>query len=114
MTGKALAADRVAIGGGGLRTTGRPLTPGETASVSIRQHDIEILTAAPATADNTLHAVIGRQVFLGAARDYTVVLDDRTEIRVTARTDLDIAPGREVWLTVPAEKCRALVKGIEE
>ena len=53
-------------------------------------------------------AVVNRQVFLGSARDYTVALDDKTELRVTAPPHQDIAPGREVWLHLPAERCRAL------
>jgi hypothetical protein len=42
-----------------------------------------------------------RQVFLGAARDYTVVLDDKTSFRVTAPPTQDIAPGQDVWLRLP-------------
>jgi len=52
-------------------------------------------------------------VFLGAARDYTVALDDKTELRVTAPPAQDIAPGRQVWLRLPAERCRALTGGNE-
>jgi hypothetical protein len=52
-------------------------------------------------------------VFLGAARDYTVVLDDKTEVRVTAPPAQDIAPGQDVWLRLPAERCRALMGGQE-
>ncbi len=110
LSGKALDAGHVAIGGGTLATTGRPLVAGETVTVSIRQHEIEISTAAPSAA-NMLHGVVGRQVFLGASRDYTVALDDGTELRVTASPMQDIAPGREVWLRLPAERCRALMGG---
>jgi iron(III) transport system ATP-binding protein len=115
LTGKALDACHVALAGGTLATTGRTLTPGETVPVSIRQHEIALSTAAPAaTAQaNRLRAVVGRQVFLGAARDYTVVLDDQSEIRVTAPPGQDIAPGQQVWLGLPAERCRALTGGTE-
>jgi iron(III) transport system ATP-binding protein len=112
LVGKAVDASRISIAGATLATTGRPLTAGEQVSVSIRQHEIEIATAKP-TADNALHAVVSRQVFLGAARDYTVVLDDKTELRVTAPPTQDIAPGQEVWLRLPAERCRALTGGNE-
>src|SRR6476646_8559197 len=65
LVGKALDASHVTVGGGTLATTGHGLAKDEKVSVSIRQHEIEIATAAsPAT--NQLHAVIGRQVFLGA------------------------------------------------
>jgi iron(III) transport system ATP-binding protein len=112
LTGKAVDAGHVSVTGATLATTGRALTTGETVSVSIRQHEIAIATAKPA-ADNLLHAVVSRQVFLGAARDYTVVLDDKTELRVTAPPIQDIAPGQEVWLRLPAERCRALTGGNE-
>ncbi|MBS0547913.1 MAG: TOBE domain-containing protein, partial [Proteobacteria bacterium] len=68
-------------------------------------------SASEAGSDNVLHATVARQVFLGAARDYTVVLDDKTEMRATVAADLDIPPGREVWLKLPAAKCRALMEG---
>ena len=111
LTGKAAAADRLAVGGGTLGTSGRQMTAGETASMSVRQHEIEITTAASAVTDNVLHAVVSRQVFLGVARDYTVVLDDKSEIRVTAPPHQNISPGREVWLHLPAARCRVLAAG---
>jgi iron(III) transport system ATP-binding protein len=54
--------------------------------------------------------VVTRQVFLGATRDYTVTLDDGTELRVTAPPGQNIAPGQSVWLYLPAEQCRALAE----
>ncbi len=110
LEGKAVAAGHISVAGGTLATSGRALAKGEAVSVSIRQHEIEIATAKTDTT-NALRAVVSRQVFLGAARDYTVVLDDRTELRVTAPPTQDIAPGQEVWLRLPAERCRALTGG---
>jgi iron(III) transport system ATP-binding protein len=110
--GKAVDAGHISVAGGTLATTGRTLTTGETVSVSIRQHEIEIATAK-SDSENALHAVVSRQVFLGASRDYTVVLDDKTELRVTAPPAQDIAPGQEVWLRLPAQRCRALTGGNE-
>jgi len=43
-------------------------------------------------------------------RDYTVALDDKTELRVTAPPGRNIAPGQAVWLHLPAEQCRALAE----
>ena len=111
LTGAAVDGGHAAVGGGTLATTGRTLTRGERVSVSVRQHEIEIMTAPPADTSNVLHALVGRQVFLGSARDYTVVLDDKTELRVTAPPDRNIAPGREVWLHLPPQRCRALTQG---
>jgi iron(III) transport system ATP-binding protein len=53
---------------------------------------------------------VTRQVFLGSARDYTVALDDKTELRVTAPPGHNIAPGERVWLHLPAEQVRALAE----
>src|SRR5437899_1192057 len=103
LVGKAIDAGRIALAGGTLATTGRPLTAGEPTSVSVRQHEIEILPGKPADAGNVLAAVVSRQVFLGSARDYTVALPDKTELRVTAPPGQDIAPGQEVWQRLPAE-----------
>ncbi len=116
LEGRALDAERVSIGGAALRTTGRPLKTGETVAVSVRQHDVEIATSAPAGgdplgSDNVLHAVVARQVFLGGHRDYTVMLDDKTEMRATVSAETDIPIGQEVWLKLPAAKCRALMEG---
>jgi iron(III) transport system ATP-binding protein len=111
LSGKAVDASHVTVGGGTLATTGRPLTAGEPTSVSVRQHEISILMAAPAEPANVLRATVSRQVFLGSARDYTVALDDKTELRVTAPPEQDIAPGQQVWLKLPAMRCRALMEG---
>jgi iron(III) transport system ATP-binding protein len=113
LAGKAIDARRVAAGGGTLVTTGRALTAGEAVPVSIRQHEIEIRAAGDGE-PNQLHGVVSRQVFLGASRDYTVVLDDKSELRVTAPPAQDIAPGQEIWLRLPSERCRALTGGTGE
>jgi len=111
LRGKVLDGTRVSIAGSTLRATGRPLVSGKPAAISVRQHEIGLaLEAPPAGTENRLHAVVTRQVFLGATRDYTVVLDDKTELRVTAPPGRNIAPGQSVWLDLPAEQCRALAE----
>jgi iron(III) transport system ATP-binding protein len=111
LVGKAIDSSRIALASATLATTGRALVAGEPTSVSIRQHEIEIMPQKPADAANVLAAVVGRQVFLGSARDYTVVLTDKTELRVTAPANQDVAPGEEIWLRLPALRCRALMGG---
>ena len=111
LSGKAIDAVRITVSGSTLRTTGRALTAGEAVSMSVRQHEVEIMTVAPSSRENVLHAIVSRQVFLGAARDYTVMLDNETELRVTAAPQQNIATGQEVWLHLPAERCRALTGG---
>jgi iron(III) transport system ATP-binding protein len=111
LRGPALDEARVSVAGSPLRTTGRTLTAGKPVALSVRQHEIAIAAEKPqSTTDNHLHAVVTRQVFLGSARDYTVALDDKTELRVTAPPGRNIAPGQRVWLHLPAEQVRALAE----
>jgi iron(III) transport system ATP-binding protein len=110
LSGMAVDSERVELGGSVLRTVGRALTSGEIVPMSVRQHEIEIMTA-PQTTENVLVATIARQVFLGASRDYTAVLKDKSEVRITAPPHQNISLGQEVWLHLPADRCRALTGG---
>ena len=110
LRGAAIDGTRVSVAGAPLATTGRRLQAGRPVALSVRQHEIGIVDGKPSAADNHLHAVVTRQVFLGSVRDYTVALDDKTELRVTAPPGRDIAPGQSVWLHLPAERCRALAE----
>jgi iron(III) transport system ATP-binding protein len=111
LRGAALDEARVSVAGATLRTTGRTLIAGKPVALSVRQHEIAIAAEKPSSGvDNHLGAVVTRQVFLGAARDYTVALDDKTELRVTAPPGRNIAPGERVWLHLPAEQIRALAE----
>ena len=106
----ALDETRVSVAGSVLRTTGRKLVAGRPVAVSVRQHEVEMTGEAPPSgAENRLHGVVTRQVFLGSTRDYTVTLDDKAELRVTAPAQ-NMEPGRSVWLHLPAEQCRALAE----
>ncbi len=111
LRGPALDEARVSVAGVALRTTGHKLQAGRPASLSVRQHEIGIgAEAPPEGSGNHLSGVVTRQVFLGSTRDYTVALDDKTELRVTAPPGCNIAPGQQVWLHLPAEQCRALAE----
>ncbi len=111
LRGAALDDVHVSVAGSALRTTGRTLKTGKPVALSVRQHEIVLAAEKPQSGnDNHLHAVVTRQVFLGSARDYTVALDDKTELRVTAPPGRNIAPGQSVWLYLPAEQCRALAE----
>jgi len=111
LRGPAVDDARVSIAGTALRTTGRTLRAGSPVTLSVRQHEIAITAeAAPPAGDNHLPGVVVRQVFLGAARDYTVALDDKTELRVTAPPGRNIPLGARIWLHLPAEQVRALAE----
>jgi iron(III) transport system ATP-binding protein len=106
--GEARDENHVAFAGSTLQVVGAKLTPGQSAAVAIRQHDIELSTQAPASPGNTVKATVTRQVFLGASRDYMVETSDGTTLRIVTSTDNPVVKGTEVWLTLPPERCRAL------
>ena len=106
--GTALDATHVAFAGATLKVVGAPLTSGQSAVIAIRQHDIGLSMQTPASPGNAIKAVVTRQVYLGAARDYMVEVADGTTLRATAPTETNVQKGSEVWLTLPPERCRAL------
>ena len=109
MRGKGLDANRIEIAGVPLRCTGAPLTPGQETPVSVRQHDIRLMTARPESPENVMPATVIRQVFLGGSRDYMVELKGGTQLRVVTQAEQSVPPGSEVWLHLPPDRCRALV-----
>src|ERR1700716_2210033 len=106
--GTALDQNHVSFAGATLQVVGAPLTAGQSAAVAIRQHDIGLSNQAPASPDNTIKAVVTRQVYLGANRDYMVEVADGTALRVTTPTETNVGKGSEGWLTMPPARCRAL------
>jgi len=108
--GSALDGNHVSFAGATLQVTGAQLNAGQAAAVAIRQHDIQLLTAAPQAAQNVVKATVTRQVFLGASRDYMVEAADGTTLRIVTNTDDPVARGSEVWLTLPPARCRALAR----
>ncbi len=110
ISGTARDAHHVAFAGATLEVVGAKLDPGERAIVAIRQHDIRLSTQAPPTPDNAVKAVVTRQVFLGASRDYMVETPDGATLRVVTSTDNAVPRGTEVWLYLPPERCRALIR----
>jgi iron(III) transport system ATP-binding protein len=108
VTGKTLNGNHLDFAGIQLRVSGETLQSGEGA-VSIRQHQIRLLPAEPATKDNIVAATVVRQVFLGSSRDYMVEVAGGTQLRVVTSPGEDVPQGSTVWLHLPAEHCRALI-----
>jgi iron(III) transport system ATP-binding protein len=106
--GKALDDNHVAFADATLQVVGEKLTAGQSAVVAIRQHDIQLSTSAPQTQQNAVKAIVTRQVFLGASRDYMVETADGTILRIVTETENAVPKGTEVWLMLPPERCRAL------
>ena len=55
-------------------------------------------------------ATVTRQVFLGGSRDYMVETKDGTQLRVLTTAAESIAQGSAVWLHLPPDRCRALMR----
>jgi len=106
--GKAIDATHLEFAGAAIECHGAPLAAGRAAAVSIRQHHIDIAAGRP-RADNAIQATVVRNVFLGSTRDYVVEARDGTPLRITATPEQSFAPGTPVWLTLPKERCRALL-----
>ena len=64
----------------------------------------------PQQAENVIPAIVARQVFLGGSRDYMVETKDGTQMRVLAAAAESIAQGSAVWLHLPPDRCRALLR----
>ena len=108
--GTAADRDRLMVAGVALRCVGAELTAGAAGAISIRQHEIRLTAAPPASAgDNVLPGTVTRNVFLGNSRDYMVELGDGTQVRAVTPPQESIPQGAKVWLALPPERCRALL-----
>src|SRR2546427_434751 len=98
----------VARGGLRLRVAVTGLKPGAPVAVSIRPHEIILVTgdrAAP-PGHNVLTGVVQRTSYLGDAVDYQVrVNESDVTLRVTAPTSIRLRPGMGVRLAVAPEAC---------
>jgi iron(III) transport system ATP-binding protein len=108
--GLARDANHVAFAGATLEVVGTRLAAGDSATVAIRQHDVTLSAQAPQDMQNAVTARVVRQVFLGATRDYLAETKDGTQLRVVTAPENLVAEGSEVWLSLPAERCRALAR----
>src|SRR3979490_365626 len=106
--GSAAGGNQVEFAGATLQWVGEKLNTGQRAAVAIRQHDVQLSTQPPQAPGNTVKAIVTRQVFLGASRDYMVETADGPTLRVVTPTENAVPAGTEVWLTLPPERCRAL------
>jgi iron(III) transport system ATP-binding protein len=108
LKGHNLRDNTVACDGFSLRCgEGRLAQSGETA-VSVRMHDIQLMTTQPKSSENVVAGTVARQIYLGAIRDYLVALPGELHVRVTTPMQANIPVGSQVWLYFPPEHCRAL------
>ena len=110
ITGIAIDNTHVSFAGTTLELGDTQVRVGQKVSVAIRQHDIQISTKAPPSPQNVIKATVTREVFLGASRDYMVETPDGTVLRVLTAAENPVPKGTEVWLTLPPERCRALMR----
>ncbi len=106
--GKAMDANHISFCDAVLRCVGDKLVPGAASAISVRQHVIRLWISQPPSMENVVPATVTRQVFLGNSRDYLVAAPDGTQLRVVTSPAENIAPGAQVWLHLPPERCRVL------
>jgi iron(III) transport system ATP-binding protein len=106
--GTAVGDGRIILAGVPIRCVGGKLVPGETVSISIRQHEIRIVESPADSAENVISAIVTRNIFLGNSRDYMVEIPDGTQLRVVTPPQTSIPPGTKVRLEFPPERCRVL------
>ena len=92
------------------------LTPGAAAVVSIRPHQIELVTERPqrqaALRDNLLRGRIRRASYLGDTIDFVVEVEGSDLVlRVSAPASARLRPGDTVTLGVAQEVCVPLTEG---
>jgi ABC-type Fe3+/spermidine/putrescine transport system ATPase subunit len=104
LRGRAVAANRVALGAGpALEVRGRrPLAQGADVELVIRPERVRLATGP---GDNALEARVDGLVYQGAQTEVTARLDDgqRVLIFVTEPAPVPLAPGQRVYLHLPAE-----------
>src|SRR5205085_10246487 len=108
LKGTALDANRLEVAGAPLACIGDAMTVGSTRSISIRQHEVALSDAQPASSENVIPATVLRHVFLGNSRDYLLALGDGSQLRVVTSPEERIAEGSNVWLTMSEQRCRVL------
>jgi iron(III) transport system ATP-binding protein len=106
--GKALDDSRISLAGVALRGSGGKLIAGSDGAMSIRQHHIVLTTADQGGQENVVPATVVRNVFLGGNRDYMVEAADGTQLRVITPAAENIAPGSQVQVRMPVDRCRIL------
>jgi iron(III) transport system ATP-binding protein len=111
----AVAAERDVVTRGALRlrVAGAGLKPGALVVVSIRPHEITLVTSGRAARPeaNVLTGVVQRRSYLGDAVDYQVLLNGSdVALRVTAAPPAIARPGETVTLAVAPEACVPLTE----
>ncbi|MGE3367017.1 MAG: ABC transporter ATP-binding protein [Rhizobiaceae bacterium] len=107
--GRSLDGTRIDVAGIPLRCQEAAMTVGSETAVSVRPHDIRLLSRST-EAENVIPGRVVRQVFLGGNRDYMVELRDGTQVRVVTSASDNTPQGSDVWLQMPPERCRALLR----
>ena len=108
LRGKVLDASHVSVAGIALSGQGEPLRGNDTASVAIRQHEVELAATDGQLGFNELTGRVVRSVFLGVTRDYVIEIADGTQLKVSAPPRLLFEPGASVKLRLPSARCRLL------
>jgi iron(III) transport system ATP-binding protein len=107
LSGRAVDLDRLDIGATVQRCAEGVFTAGAEAALSIRFHEVRV---SGRREPDAMPAKILRQTFLGATRDLALALADGTALRATTAPDLELPGDGDVWVRLPPEACRPLIR----
>ena len=113
LRGAKIGADLVDCGAVVLRCGEGEFPAGAETAISVRPHDIALTAlngSGPEREPGEAEGRIERHTYLGAHRDYLVILADGQSVHVVAPLTVDIAVGDCVRLKFPPENCRALAR----
>ena len=106
---KHLSGNHVEVAGQALEVgQGEFPDPGKPMAISVKTHDLELLTDASVQGPNLLAGVVRSHAYLGSHRDY--VVDIGQELLIAAPAGLEVAPGSKVKVRFRAERVRALAR----
>jgi iron(III) transport system ATP-binding protein len=97
VAGHALAVDQGEFAG-----------PGRPMSICVKTHDMHFVVDSCAGDGNLLPGVVKSQAYLGSHRDY--VVDVGQPVLIAAPASLNIPPGSNVKVRLPADRCRGIVR----
>jgi iron(III) transport system ATP-binding protein len=81
---------------------------GKPMSVCVKTHDMHLVSDGAANGRNVLPGVVKSQAYLGSHRDY--IVDIGQPVLIAAPASLNIPPGSNVKVRLPAHRCRGIVR----
>ncbi len=110
LQGTAVTPQAISVGGTVINAAESEFEAGRPGAISIRFHDVRVHAAAPANGNAVqgLPMRVARRTFLGPALDLALEREGGLTFRASAPPYLAIPPDGQVFVELPAGKCRPL------